>query len=229
MSDPLARATALQEQGLKHLIDQQWSEAEAACREALQLAEPQLGAAHPDIALLLEQLGTALEGQERLDEAEACARRAVTILDSLASQVDGPEFDRLLIRSLHLLGNILVEQGQLEEAEAVLQRALKHSYAFPAEPGLIANACNSLGILYKRSGRFTEAADLYRRALQLCKSHAGNNHRVIAILCHNLGGVEQAAGNEEDASYWFERARQAGAAAASQAAAEEEGRYPELR
>ena len=210
--DSLDRALALHEQAILTRQAGDFSGSEAHSRRALTAMEAAYGPNHPEVAHLLEVLGGTLAEMERYSEAEQCGRRAVAILDGLADSLAGPDAEHVLLRSLQLLGNSLREQGEYREAEVVLQRALKRSYAFPGEPGLAAAAANDLGILYKQTGHFDQAAALYRRALTLCEAHAGEGHRSVAILCHNLGGVEAAAGRDEEAALWFERATALGRA-----------------
>src|SRR5437667_12033988 len=92
---------------------------EASCREALALMEEIDGPSHPDVANLLHSLGGILERQDRHAEAEACAARAVRIMDEVAPLVEGPEAELIFIQSLGLLGTALRQQGRYQEVEPV--------------------------------------------------------------------------------------------------------------
>jgi hypothetical protein len=59
--------------------------AEQCCREAVALFEEVDGPEHPDGAIALQRLSAILRGQFRYQEAEACAARAASIMDRLAS------------------------------------------------------------------------------------------------------------------------------------------------
>lgn len=209
--EPSNYPLTLYKQACQHRDVGDLAEAERCSREALACMDRGQGSLQPDYADLLEFLGSVLESAGRLEEAEQCARRAVSIMDRLTDSVEGPESDYIALRALQLLGSTLREQGQFEEAEVALRRALTRSYGFPGEPGLIANACNNLAILYKQMGQFTDAESLYRRALQLTEAHAGEQHRAVAVLCHNLGGLAEAVGRPDEAAFWYERARAIGA------------------
>jgi tetratricopeptide (TPR) repeat protein len=149
------------------------------------------GPVHPDIANLSYSLGGILERRDRHAEAEACAARAVRIMDEVADLVEGPEAELILIQSLGLLGTTLRQQGRYREAEPALSRAVERAEAYPDRDAL-ALALNDFGVLCKYSGRFDEGERAYRRALAISLESCGEIHPTVAVLYHNLGGLDHA-------------------------------------
>jgi tetratricopeptide (TPR) repeat protein len=88
----------------------------------------------------------------------------------------------------------LCVQGQYGQAEAMFQQALALAETVFAPDVLeeaLAPVLNNHAVLYKYSGQFDEAEQLYRRALHLAVRHLGEDHPEIATLYHNLGGSER--------------------------------------
>ena len=86
---------------------------------ALAVREAALGPDHPDLARALEGIVSNLVALDRTDEAIAYSRRALALLAALPD--DHP---RTAIASSNLAG-ILLEQGEGDEAERLLLRALE--------------------------------------------------------------------------------------------------------
>jgi hypothetical protein len=59
---------------------------------------------------------------------------------------------------------------------------------------LLAAALNGLGIVFKDTGRFRDAAAAYEQALQLCQQALGPDDPGIANLLHDLAGLAHAEG-----------------------------------
>lgn len=85
-------------------------------RELIPRGEKVLGKEHPRVAMLLGNQAANLLALRRFAEAEEAARKAVAIRESQK----GSDFD--LGHSLFVLGSVLLESGQLEEAEKTLRR-----------------------------------------------------------------------------------------------------------
>lgn len=147
-------------------------EAEAVYRQALEIV--------PEAAILHSNLGNALKDQGRLAAAEAAYQRAVALApefcDALFNlgvmyQEHGrfadavKQYRHLLsieadhVDALHNLGIILWRQDALQEAEAMIRRALARRPAAEL-------FCN-LGHVLKNQGRLEAAEAAYRRAIAL--------------------------------------------------------------
>jgi tetratricopeptide (TPR) repeat protein/2-polyprenyl-3-methyl-5-hydroxy-6-metoxy-1,4-benzoquinol methylase len=99
------------------------------------------------LGIIANNLGDALEGQGKLDEAVIQYRRALALKPDFAE-------------AHYNLGNALKQQGKLDEAMAQYQRALD------LKPGF-AVARYNLGNALNEQGKLDEAVAQYRRALAL--------------------------------------------------------------
>ena len=54
---------------------------------------------------------------------------------------------------------------------------------------------NNLAVCYKYMARYLDAGPLYQRALSITERALGPDHPDVAIIYHNLGGLEHAARN----------------------------------
>jgi len=113
-------------------------------------------------------LGVMLQGQERLDEAADCYRRALRLEPNLAEAHNN-------------LGVILRRQGQMEEAEACCRQALK------LRPNYT-DALSNLGVVLRCQGRLPEALASFDRALQLVPDFADAhwNRALVWLLTGNF-------------------------------------------
>ncbi len=62
----------------------------------------------------------------------------------------------------------------------------------------VARGLNALGMLCKYTGRFVEGR-LYKRALVVATRAAGADSEDVAVIYHNIGGIEHAAGRYQHA------------------------------
>jgi tetratricopeptide (TPR) repeat protein len=147
-------AEALHMLGVVHLQRREPAEAEALIRRALALQEK---------AAFLANLGNALRGQRRLDEAESAFRRALLLDPDDAATHNN-------------LGVLLKKSRRLDEAEAAYRRALELRPAY-------AEAHNNLGIRLKNHWRTRETGATRRDAAPSTPGHAralndlGNRHQ----------------------------------------------------
>ncbi len=174
------------------------------------IAAPSSG--RPDFAAAYKNLGIALQGQGKADEAAACYRRAVQLspndadahnllADALRDQGKLADAVACYRRALELkpdfpeacnnLGIALKDQGQLAAAVACYRRALELRPDFP-------EACNNLGIALKDQGQLDDAVAAYRRALELRPDYAAAHN--------NLGVVLSAQGRPDEAVACYRRA-----------------------
>ena len=116
----------------------------------------------PD-AEALANLGVALRGENRTDEAERAYRRALEIAPGLAS-------------AQYNFGNLLSARGKWREAELLYRRAL-------AGESHNVDALYNLANAVRDQGRLDEAIALYRQALELRPDyHAVRNSLGMALL-----------------------------------------------
>ena len=129
---------------------------------------------------LFNIVGAASGGLEQFVEAEDYFRRA--------SQLEPDYAD-----SHNNLGNVLKEQGKLEEAEISYRTALKLDPRF-------AEAHYNLGIVLDKQTKFEEAEDCYNRALRVTPNYAEAHNQ--------LGVLQLAQSRYEEAIDCFKRALQ---------------------
>lgn len=153
---------------------------------ALQTGRPELAAQQIERAIqrkgtepaFYNNLGEAYRALQRLPEALACYRRAVTLDPGFAEAYNG-------------LGVALNEQGQWTEAVASYRRALELRPDY-------AEAHNNLGIAWDRLGDPEAAIASYRRALEL---------RPEYVEAHNnLGAAWKEQGDYAAATASYRRA-----------------------
>ena len=102
--------------------------------------------AYPENSQAHYNVGRALHGQGRLEEAAAEYQKALAIREDLAARCN--------------LGAVLVTLGRLEAAIDEYRRAVS------VEPG-DATARNNLGVALRKAGRFKEAEGEFRKAVRL--------------------------------------------------------------
>src|ERR1043166_914376 len=122
----------------------------------------------------------------RYAEAEVLARAAITCLGERAPNT------AIGCAAARSLGTVLRVRARYDEAERHLRAAVQ--WARASGPVELANSHNALGMLFKYTGRYTDALRLYRRALETLEAQFGARDVRLAPILHNLGGVEHARG-----------------------------------
>ncbi len=154
MPAPKPRAEALFAQGCVHLESHQLPEGENCFREAI-ANNPQLGEAHANLALLLDQ-------NRQWDEAEQAYRQAIALRPGVAE--------------IHLnLGGLLSQQRRFDEAGECYLQAVELA---PESAGVWCN----LGVWHVCQQQEDHAEACYRRALALEPHHAKTNFNLGYLL-----------------------------------------------
>ena len=140
-----------------------YADAEAPAREALRLAEAELGPDHATVAKLLGNLAAVRQHRGDPDEAARLLTRALAIEE----RVLAPAHPRVG-RTLQALAGAQWERGRFAAIEPLLQRALAIAKArggpeSPEIPGILAD----LAATYRALGRDAEAELLAREARKL--------------------------------------------------------------
>jgi tetratricopeptide (TPR) repeat protein len=188
----IEQACALHEAALGLQSQARLDEAQASCREALAIMEATLGPESPDTANVLNAMGGIERDLGQLAEAEACHRRALSIVER---DVDVEPIQRIRRQALAGLGTALRMAGRHGDAQACLLRALDVAERWlPPGDAEIAMAHNDLGVLGKYAGRFEEAEAHYRQALAMVEATPGSED-FVATLLHNLAGLAHSRGD----------------------------------
>ena len=109
--------------------------------------------------------------------------------------------------ALHQLGSLYADQGRLEEAEKMYQRALVgNEKAWGPEHTSTLDTVNNLGLLYADLGRLEEAEKMYQRALVGNEKAWGPEHTSTLDTVNNLGSLYADQGRLEEAEKMYQRA-----------------------
>src|SRR5947209_675754 len=96
-------------------------------------------------------------------------------------------------------------KGHHVEAEGFYKLSLNTIEAnLPGDP-VLAGSLNNLGQFYRTQRRFSEAADLFNRALTIYASKYGDNHTLTATVINNLANVYLADHKYDAAEPLFRR------------------------
>jgi tetratricopeptide (TPR) repeat protein len=141
--------------------------AESARREALRLAEMELGPADKKLVPLLGDLALNLYFEARHTEAEPVAQRAFLIAKESGDQ-------RLTGLMLNILGVVLSGEGQKARAEPALRRSVALLEESEGEDGLnTARAENNLATVYLDTKQYAKAEEVMARALPIYEKRLG--------------------------------------------------------
>ncbi|MEM7352002.1 MAG: serine/threonine-protein kinase [Acidobacteriota bacterium] len=168
--------------------------AEDRLREALTRAEAFWGSDHPQVALILAQLGE-VEKKNDAERAEALLARAVEILRKVYRE---PHPD--LASTLNNQAVLAMERGRLDEAESGFREALSIQRATHAgESALEAIVLNNLASITRDRGEFERATQQFRESLAMHERVFGAGHTVTANVLNNLNFVLQKTGHLDEA------------------------------
>ncbi|KAH6986817.1 hypothetical protein EDB80DRAFT_183685 [Ilyonectria destructans] len=108
-----------------------------------------------------------------------------------------------------VFGNMYADQGRLDKAEAMYERALQgKEKAWGPEHTSTLDTVDNLGILYAKQGRLDEAGAMYARALQGFEKALGPEHTSTLNTIGNLGILYKDQGRLDEAGAMYARALQ---------------------
>jgi tetratricopeptide (TPR) repeat protein len=113
----------LHNKGQYHLMVEQWESAITCLKQALKLSEEVFEHSHTQVAVLHNDLATALDAGGKHNEAEYHARASLAIMSD-ACVTDSDVDVECFARVYYNLGMILSHQGKISEARAMLSIAL---------------------------------------------------------------------------------------------------------
>jgi len=126
-----------------------------------------------------------------LADHEASGLLLQQALCALPEAPDDPRGAAAVVETLTRLGDLARLRGRYEQAELYLRRALTIA-AHPDRAVAAAGARNALAITFKDSGRYDEAAALYRDVLSEVVARFGPKSSAVATCYHNLAGLAYA-------------------------------------
>jgi len=189
----------LNEQFENHFQHGELTEALAVSQRALEIAEQNFGANHPEVALVLNNLALVDKKTGRYAEAEPLYKRALAIFEEAV----GPKHPDVAI-AMSNLAELYRLQGQTAQVEPLLKQALdiKQKALGPEHPSVgIAN--NSLAAFYVSQNRFDEATPLYEQAMKIIYNAYGPTHPLFAKTVTNVAELYSAQKKYDEAEQLF--------------------------
>ncbi len=179
-----------------------YDEAERQLEKALTIRRQLFGEDSIPVARIHAALGPVQAWQNRLEEGEQEARRAVAILDGQDRQDP-----RLMTALLNELVGLLCLRGDFSSAEEPSKRAAQLAAESLEDRDVEkARALASRARVLTRTGRNGEALALHREALHLQRESQGPQHPEVATLLNNLARAYLEEDQPEEARERFEEA-----------------------
>lgn len=169
----------------RHLQQEQSREAEALCRELLYTP-----CTLPEKALILDRLGQALHGQDRLSDARDALEESLALL----RQTIGVH--PVLAAVLQHLSRVCVSMQDLQTAYAHGNEALSMFLSlYGPEHPQVAAARFGLSFVAYNARKYDEAEALSLEAMRLWTQHFGPKSVEIATCLNNLGRIYEERGD----------------------------------
>ena len=171
-------------------------------KRALATRRRVLGEDHPDTLFSINNMGSLLQDQGKLSEAEHYIRESL----EKSRRVLGEEhLDTLL--SISNLSVLLLYEGKLGEAESYVREALEKRRRVLGEdhPDTLISI-NNLGLLLLGQGKLSEAEPYVRESLEKSRRVLGEDHPDTLISINNLGTLLQNQGKLSEAEPYFREA-----------------------
>ena len=168
----------LQQQGGRQMEEHDYTAAEAAVRQAIEIAEKR--GATRRLAVLYDQLGNIEMHRGHYPEAEALIRKSLPMREAEF----GPTSRRTL-RGMGHLGNALRANGKYGEADKVLRDALERQSSV-SQPGdaELTRALTQYAILLRTIGQLLRAEELYQKAIANGAGTTDAHHLQILASAH---------------------------------------------
>ena len=164
-------------------------------REALEIAELTMGAAHPYSATIRNNMALRLNEAGQRDQAEALLRQTLELFEGRPGI-----HERELIAPLSNLGALLMGNGDFAAARPVIERAAQISRrTSPPENYTRIGAEINLASLEREDGNLRQAEAMFRQALARFEVQLGPEHQGTARVRALLGGTLAWMGRGDEA------------------------------
>jgi tetratricopeptide (TPR) repeat protein len=169
---------------------------------ALAIAERDLGAEQPIVAVSYNNMGSLLRDLGDLPAAKSYLERAIAINERVYGN------DNLEIaQSYNNLGLLLQEMGDLPTAKVYYERAIIiREKILGREHPSVATSYNNLGSLLWNLGEYNAAKSYLERAIAISEHVLGKEHPDTATRYNNLGLLLGDMGEHNAAKSYLERA-----------------------
>jgi tetratricopeptide (TPR) repeat protein len=150
-----------------------------------------------------------------LPHAQVCSKRLIRSekhwwrgIDKVDSgRFDGDEQCAVILRAIHLLGDLYVNQGKLGQAEQMYERALQgYEEALGPTHTSTLDTVNNLGTLYADQGKLDKAEKIFERALRGYEEALGPTHTLTLNTVNNLGNLYADQSKLGQAEQMYKRA-----------------------
>ena len=169
---------------------------------ALAIRETTLGRDHPEVALILNNLGLMLKSQGAFTEARPLLERALAIRERALGKAHP-----YVATSLNNLATLLRALGKHAEARPLYERALEIlEKTLGSDHPDVASGVNNLAMLRYAEGAFPEARRLVERALTIYAASFGEDHPSVITSLGNLAEFLKAEGALPEAMTAYRRA-----------------------
>lgn len=200
----LGAARLMQNLAAVYSVDRQTERAIPLLQQALAIREQRLGPEHPDLAVVLLNLGMAIRPNGDLAAALAPMQRALAIREKALppGHVD-------IAWAAEYIGDIYREAGRYDDALAMYERMLSiREQALGPGNRLVSRSLSRLGALQRDMGSPTLAVPLYERALEIDRRTLGPDHPDLVAALSNFAAALRDVGEYAQALQHVERALQ---------------------
>ncbi len=201
-SNDVNTADALLKLGIIRQTLGRLNEAENHLLKALLILEKQLSPNHPDLAVVMTNIGNVYFESQRPELSEKYHQQALKIrVNSFNAN------DSAIAQSTYNLAVLYESQHKYEQAAVFYQQAISLWSASmdPMHP-YVGNALSNLSVVYNKQGKYKEATDILQRMLVFKKFVFGAQHEEVAQTLINLGTNYLEQGEYNPASHAYEEA-----------------------
>ena len=189
---------------------------EVALQALRSLAEHDLEAYTPAVAMTLNNLGILLSDTNEFEQSQTYYEEALQLYRSLASR--NPEaYTPDVAMTLNNLGNLLSDTNEFEQSQTYYEEALQIRRSLAsrnpeAYTPAVAATLNNLGALLSDTNEFEQSQTYFEEALQIYRSLASRNPEAytpaVAMTLNNLGNLLRCTNEFEQSQTYFEEALQ---------------------
>ncbi len=200
--DPLLEAELRVEVGRFLQQEGNYPQAKQMLQRALQRRESALGAEHPQVATILNQIGDLDSAQGHYADAIEAVRRTLDLrTKSLGSR--HPE----VIQAKVTLGELLVIQERFGEASELMGEVVKRLENEESPDRLpLATGLLNLALLEMEEGRYEQSQAHLDRAMAISERAVGSEHPLMALVLDGLGSLASHQRNFSEAAADHQRA-----------------------
>ncbi|MCX4243990.1 serine/threonine-protein kinase [Paraliomyxa miuraensis] len=196
-ADPLELLEARRAANLAVLLwsSGEYEQAMVLHARALAIREAVHGPNHPEVAIVLSNMGVVQRAMGAHEGAIESYERALAI-DTEALSPEHPD----IAISLNNIANVRWAQGRYDDALAMHERALAaRERALGPDHPEVADSLVNIAAVQRARGEPAEAIALYERALAITRARLGPVHPDVALILHNLGIAHKALSDGERA------------------------------